>query len=47
MPGSKAPLVLEIDKPHFIVRLFTNVLKVDLKGGAKNEIEEALETSRF
>jgi hypothetical protein len=43
MPEAKAPLVMEIDKPHFIVRLFTNVLKVDLKGGAKNEIEEALE----
>lgn len=43
MPEAKAELVLEIDKPHFIIRLFSNMLKLDLKGGAKNEIEEALE----
>ncbi len=43
MPEKTGALVLEIDKPHFIVRLFSDVLKMDLKGGAKNEIEEALE----
>jgi hypothetical protein len=36
-------VVLEIDKPHFIVRLYEDTLKIDLKGSAKNEIEEALE----
>jgi len=38
----KAP-VLEIDRPHFKVRLYENLLKIDLKGSFKNEIEEALE----
>jgi len=36
-------VVLEIDKPHFTVRLYESLLKIDLKGSAKNEIEEALE----
>ena len=36
-------LVLEIDKPHFTVKLYENVLKIDLKEGARNEILEALE----
>lgn len=40
---SKATLVLEIDKPHFTVKLYENLLNIDLKGGIKNEIEEALE----
>jgi hypothetical protein len=39
----KAVPVLEIDNPHFIVRLYENLLKIDLKGTFKNEIEEALE----
>jgi hypothetical protein len=35
--------VLEIDRPHFTLRLYENLLKIDLKGSFKNEIEEALE----
>jgi hypothetical protein len=35
--------VLEFDRPHFIVKLYENLLKVDLKGSFKDEIEEALE----
>jgi hypothetical protein len=40
---SETTVVLEIDKPHFTVRLHENMLKIDLKGTVKNEIEEALE----
>jgi len=40
--AGKAP-ILEIAKRHFTVRLFSNMLRVDLKGGLKNEFEEALE----
>jgi len=40
---SEEPVVLEIDKPHVTVKLYENVLKIDLKGTTKNEIEEALE----
>lgn len=36
-------IVLEIDKPHFTVKLYESTLKIDLKGTVKNEIEEALE----
>jgi hypothetical protein len=39
----KATPVLEIDNPHFTIRLYENLLKIDLKGSLKNEIEEALE----
>jgi hypothetical protein len=35
--------VLEVDRPHFTIRLYENLLKIDLKGSVKNEIEEALE----
>jgi hypothetical protein len=35
--------VLEVDRTHFVVRLYENLLKIDLKGSFKNEIEEALE----
>lgn len=35
--------VLEIDSPHFTVRLYENLLRIDLKGSFKNDIEEALE----
>lgn len=41
MPEKKP--VLEIDNPHFVVRLYRDMLKIDLKGTLKNEIEEALE----
>jgi len=41
---SESPLILQIDKPHFTVKLHANVLKIDLKGDAKNEIEEGVES---
>ena len=34
--------LLEFDRPHFTVKLYGNLLKVDLKGSFKDEIEEAL-----
>lgn len=41
MPG--AIIVFEVENPHFTIRLYDDLLKVDLKGSFKNEIEEALE----
>ncbi len=35
--------VLEVENPHFTIRLYDDLLKIDLKGSFKNEIEEALE----
>jgi hypothetical protein len=35
--------VLEVENPHFTIRLSEDLLKIDLKGSLKNEIEEALE----
>ena len=35
--------VLEVENPHYVIRLSENLLKIDLKGSIKNEIEEALE----
>jgi valyl-tRNA synthetase len=40
---SKATSAFEIDNPHFTVRLCGDLLRIDLKGSLKNEIEEALE----
>jgi len=40
-------LVMEIDKPYFAVRLYNDVLQIDLKGSFKNEIEETLENKPF
>jgi hypothetical protein len=40
---SKSNLVLKIDRPHFTVELYGNVLKIDLKEDAKNEIKEGVE----
>jgi hypothetical protein len=40
---SESRPVLEIDRPHYIVRLYENFLRIDLRGSFKNEIEEALE----
>jgi hypothetical protein len=34
---------LNVENPHFIVRLYENLLRIDLKGSFKNEVEEALE----
>lgn len=41
---SKPIEILEIEKPHFTVRVYEGMLKIDLKGGVRNEIEEALES---
>jgi hypothetical protein len=39
----KAIAVLKVENPHFTVRLYESLLKIDLKGSFKNDIEEALE----
>ncbi len=36
-------IVLKVENPHFTVRLYENLLKIDLKGSFKSDIEEALE----
>jgi hypothetical protein len=38
-------VVLEIDNPQFIIRLYEDLLKMEVKGSVKNEIEEALENT--
>ena len=38
-------LVMAIDKPHFTVRLHKNLLEVDLKEGAKKELEDVVEAN--
>jgi t-SNARE complex subunit (syntaxin) len=38
-----ANTVLEVEDPYFTIRLYEDLLKIDLKGNFKNEIEEALE----
>ncbi len=43
---SETDLVLEIDHPHFIIRVTNDLLKIDVKGNVKNEIEEALENDQ-
>jgi hypothetical protein len=35
--------VMTFDKPHFIVALYSTVLKVDLKDGARRELEKLME----
>ena len=40
---SQAKTILEIDDPHFTLKLYEDRLKIDLKGNTKNEIVEALE----
>jgi hypothetical protein len=35
--------VLEVKNPHFTIKLSDDLLKIDLKGSFKNEVEEALE----
>jgi hypothetical protein len=42
---SETDLVLEIDHPHFNIRVTNDQLKIDVKGTVKNEIEEALENA--
>jgi hypothetical protein len=41
---SKSNLVLRIDRPNFTVELYENMLKIDLKADAKNEIQKGVET---
>ena len=36
-------MAFKVEDPHFTIRLNNNLLKIDLKGNLKNEIEEALE----
>lgn len=36
-------LVLKVDKPHFVVKLHEEVLELDLKEGAKKELEDLVE----
>ena len=40
---SSTPAILKLETQHFDVRLEEGLLKIDLKGSLKNEIEEALE----
>ncbi|MEM3578373.1 MAG: hypothetical protein QXX51_08030 [Candidatus Bathyarchaeia archaeon] len=40
---SEKSVLVEIDKPHFTVRLYEKALIIDVKGTLKDEIEEALE----
>jgi len=40
---SKSGIVLKIDSSQFTIRLYEDLLKIDLKGSFKNEIEEGLE----
>lgn len=35
--------ILEVKNPHFTIMLSDDLLKIDLKGSFKNEVEEALE----
>ncbi|TMI47895.1 hypothetical protein E6H20_10220, partial [Candidatus Bathyarchaeota archaeon] len=37
------PAVLMLDKPHFQVKLHSDLLKVDLKDGALRELEKLAE----
>ena len=39
----KTITVLEVDDPHFAIKLSNSLLKIDLKGSFKNTLEEALE----
>lgn len=38
-------VVMTFDKPHFVVRLYPSVLKVDLKDGARSELEKIVEAN--
>ena len=43
---SETNLILEIDHPNFIIKVTNDLLKIDVKGTVKNEIEETLENTR-
>jgi hypothetical protein len=36
-------IILKVENPHFTIKLYENLLRIDLKGSFKNEVEEALE----
>lgn len=36
-------MVMVIDKPHFVVKLHTSLLEVDLKEGARKKLEDVIE----
>ena len=40
MPAANT--VLEVEDPHFTIRLYEGLLKIDLKGSFKNELEEEI-----
>ena len=40
---SESGMVLKIDSAQFTIRLYGDLLKIDLKGSFRNEIEEGLE----
>jgi hypothetical protein len=40
---SHTNLILEIDGPHFTIKLYDNLIVVDLKGDARNEVEKRVE----
>jgi len=40
-------LVLVVDKPNFVVKLYEDLLEVDLKKGVKKEFEDFLEAKPF
>jgi len=42
---SDEDLVMKIDKPHFTVKLHTDLLEVDLKEGLKKELESFVEAN--
>ena len=44
---SKEPIVLIFDKPHFQVKLHTDLLEVDLKEGVRKELETLAEARPF
>ena len=43
MPEEQAVLVIE--KPHMTVKVYQRMLKIDLRGSIRNDIEEALENT--
>jgi len=40
---SESRVILKFEKPHFTATLYRSILRIDVKGNVKNEIEEALE----
>ncbi|MGD0979586.1 MAG: hypothetical protein ABR962_10675 [Candidatus Bathyarchaeia archaeon] len=38
-------VILEIDHPHFVIRLYEDLLKIDMKGSFRGKVEEALENT--